>query len=454
MVLDDGSQLDRQLSLTFEGRGEAPRAQGSGQPSSASPRDERSGTGLLMERVAAHANLMAAMQKVMGNKGSAGVDGMPTKALPGWFAQHGERLREQLLAGTWVPTPVRRVDIPKPDGGTRQLGIPTVVDRMVQQAILQVLQPLWDPTFSPSSHGFRPARSAHDALRAAQQFVASGHTIVVDVDLEKFFDRVNHDVLMSRVAARVEDKRLLRVIRGFLNAGMMLNGVVIERHEGTPQGGPLSPLLANLLLDDVDKELERRGHFFARYADDCNVYVRTRKAGERVMASLKVLFGRLHLRINEAKSAVAPASKRTFLGLQVRWVAKGQPGWRLPEKSQERFMARIRELTNRNRGRAFKDVVGEVRRYMLGWLQYFTIGATEKIFDELDGWVRRRLRCLVMKQRHPRGSRSRWAMGLWANSELTVAWFDSIGLPRLWKGDLNNTNRRMRTRMSGGVGGD
>ena len=454
MVLDDGSQLDRQLSLPLEGRSEAPRVERSGQPSSASSRDERSGTGMLMDRVAAHANLIAAMQKVMKNRGSAGIDGMSVGALPEWFAHHGRALQAQLLDGTWAPTAVRRVDIPKPDGRTRQLGIPTVVDRMVQQAILQVLQPLWDPTFSPNSYGFRPARSAHDALRAAQQFVASGHKIVVDVDLEKFFDRVNHDVLMSRVARRVEDKRLLRVIRGFLNAGMMLNGVVIERHEGTPQGGPLSPLLANLLLDDVDKELERRGHLFARYADDCNVYVRTRKAGERVMASLSVLFGRLRLRINEAKSAVAPASKRTFLGVQVRFVAKGQPGWRVPEKSQERFMARIRELTNRNRGRAFDVVVGEVRRYMVGWLQYFSIGATEKVFGELEKWVRRRLRCLKIKQRHPRGSRSWWAMGLGANSEFTVAWFDSIGVPRLWNSDLNNTNRRMRTRMSGGVGGD
>lgn len=453
MVLDDGSQLDRQLSLFLEGRGEAPRAQESGLPSLASPTDERSGTGLLMERVAAHANLTAAMQKVMGNKGSAGVDGMSVQALPRWFSIHGAALREQLLQGTWTPTPVRRVNIPKADGGTRQLGIPTVVDRMVQQAVLQVLQPLWDPTFSTSSYGFRPGRSAHDALRASQQYVADGHRFVVDVDLEKFFDRVNHDVLMSRVAQRIEDKRLLRLIRGFLNAGVLLNGVVIERHEGTPQGGPLSPLLANVLLDGVDKELERRGHKFARYADDCNVYVKTRKAGERVMASLTKHLGRLHLRINEAKSAVAPASMRVFLGVQLYW-AKGTPRWRVAEKSQQRFKARIRELTNRNCGRAFKVVAVDVRRYMRGWLGYFQIGATEKVFSEMEKWVRRRLRCLIMKQRHPRGSRSWWGMALSANAEIPVAWFDGIGIPRLWTSDLNNTNRRMRTRMSGGVGGD
>lgn len=313
MVLDGGSQPGRQLPLLLESKGEAPMLQESGRPSSASPRDERSGTGQLMERVAAHANLEAALTKVMSNKGSAGIDGMSVQALPEWFRVHGAALREQLLAGTFRPTPVRRVDIPKADGGTRQLGIPTVIDRVVQQALLQVLQPLWDPTFSTHSYGFRPGRSAHDALRAAQQYIADGHVVVVDVDLEKFFDRVNHDVLMGRVAKRVEDKRLLRLVRGFLNAGVMLNGVVIERHEGTPQGGPLSPLLANLLLDDVDQELERRGHAFVRYADDCNVYVKTLRAGERVMQSLVALFGRLRLRVNEAKSGVAPATERGFL---------------------------------------------------------------------------------------------------------------------------------------------
>lgn len=313
MVLDDGSQQDKQLSLLLESKGEAPMLQLSGPPLSSSSRDERSGTGQLMERVAAHANLEAAMKKVMGNRGSAGVDDMPVQALPDWYRANGAKLREQLLSGSFRPTPVRRVEIPKPDGGARELGIPTVIDRVVQQAVLQVLQPLCDPTFSTHSYGFRPGRSAHDALRAARQYVAAGHHVVVDVDLEKFFDRVNHDVLMGRVAKRIEDKRLLRLLRGFLNAGVMVNGVVFERHEGTPQGGPLSPLLANLLLDDVDKELERRGHAFVRYADDCNVYVKTLRAGARVMQSLVALFGRLRLRVNEAKSGVAAATERGFL---------------------------------------------------------------------------------------------------------------------------------------------
>jgi RNA-directed DNA polymerase len=313
MVLDDGSQPDRQLSLPLDDRGEAPTSHGSGRPSSLSPRDERSGTGDLMDRVAVRANLISAMERVVGNKGSGGIDGMSVQALPKWFDMHGEELARQLREGCFVPTPVRRVTIPKPDGGTRELGIPTVVDRLVQQAVLQVLQPLFDPTFSEHSYGFRPGRSAHQALRAAQRYVSEGKGVVVDVDLEKFFDRVNHDVLMGRLAKRIEDKRLLKLIRGFLNAGVMLNGVVIERYEGTPQGGPLSPLLANVLLDEVDKELERRGHAFVRYADDCNVYVATRRAGERVMSSLVTLFGRLRLRVNGEKSGVAAATERGFL---------------------------------------------------------------------------------------------------------------------------------------------
>lgn len=295
------------------GRGEAPSSRGSGSPASVSPKDEPSGTGDLMDRVAVRANLISAMEQVMGNKGSGGIDGMSVQALPEWFGRNGDELAKQLREGRFIPAPVRKVSIPKPDGGTRELGIPTVIDRLVQQAVLQVLQPLIDPTFSEHSYGFRPGRSAHQALRAAQRYVSEGRTIVVDVDLEKFFDRVNHDVLMGRLAKRIEDKRLLKLIRRFLNAGMMLNGVVVERHEGTPQGGPLSPLLANVLLDDVDKELERRGHAFVRYADDCNVYVATRRAGERVMNSLVTLFGRLRLRVNTEKSGVAAATDRGFL---------------------------------------------------------------------------------------------------------------------------------------------
>ena len=313
MVLDDVSQPGSQMPLPLAGRGEASNGSRSEAASSASSGDEHSGTGRLMERVAAHANLETAMKKVIGNKGSAGVDGMPTTSVHAWYSEHGEKFREQLLTGIYKPTVVKRVEIPKPDGGVRLLGIPTVIDRVVQQAILQVLQPLIDPTFSSHSYGFRPGRSGHDALREAHRYVAEGRSVVVDVDLEKFFDRVNHDVLMDRLAKRIEDKRLLRLLRGFLKAGVMLNGVVIERHEGTPQGGPISPLLANVLLDEVDKELEQRGLAFVRYADDCNVYVRSMRAGLRVLSSLKTLFGRLRLRVNDEKSGVAAATERGFL---------------------------------------------------------------------------------------------------------------------------------------------
>ena len=429
MVLDDGSQLGRQLPLPVEARSEAPTVQGSGLPPSVSPKDEHSGTGHLMERVAAHANLEAAMKRVMAKKGSAGADGMPTTSLPDWYLERGDWLREQLLSGSFKPTAVRRVEIPKPDGGVRELGIPTVVDRLVQQAVLLVLQPLFDPTFSTHSYGFRPGRSAHDALRAAQQYVADDHTIVVDVDLEKFFDRVNHDVLMGRLAKRIEDKRLLGLIRGFLKAGIMLNGVVIERYEGTPQGGPLSPLLANFLLDEVDKELEARGHAFVRYADDCNVYVKSQRAGERVMMSLKTLFGRLRLRINESKSGVAPVQQRVFLGVRIVWKGK-EPRWGLAAKTKERFKNRIREITGRSRGRSLKYVVEELRKYLVGWRGYFRITATPSVLADFDGWIRRRLRCLIIKQRR-RHEHSWWALSRSANFTIPDRFFDDAGLPRL-----------------------
>lgn len=297
----------------------------------ASSRDERTGTGQLMERVTARANLEAAMNKVMENKGSPGADGMSVAELPAWFHFKAAAVVEQMLAGVYRPKEVRRVMIPKNGGGERELGIPTVVDRVIQQAILQVLQPLFDPTFSTHSFGFRPGRSAHQALQEAQKYVAEGRTTVVDIDLEKFFDRVNHDVLMGRLAKRIEDKRLLKLIRGFLTAGIMLDGVKIERLQGTPQGGPLSPLLANVLLDEVDKELERRGLAFVRYADDCNIYVRSRQAGDRVMTSTKKLFERLKLRVNEEKSGVARATERGFLRRLPLAQSEGAPMASAPE---------------------------------------------------------------------------------------------------------------------------
>ncbi len=395
--------------------------------------DERSGTAALMERVAAHANLLAAAKRVKQNKGSAGVDGMTVDVVDDWLTAHGESLRQQLLSGRYRPAPVRRVSIPKKDGGMRELGIPTVVDRVVQQAVLQVLQPLLDPTFSTSSHGFRPGRSAHGAVLQAQRYVQEGRRIVVDVDLSKFFDRVNHDVLMGRLAKRIGDKRLLRLIRRFLEAGVMLNGVVMERHEGTPQGGPLSPLLANFLLDEVDKALERRGHAFVRYADDCNVYVRSMKAGERVMAGLRQLYERLRLKVNEEKSAVARATTRKFLGFAL-WIAKGPTvRRRVAPQAMTTMKDRVRELTRRSVGRSLDDVIRELRSYLLGWKGYFRLAETPGVFDDVDKWIRHRLRALIVKQDRGGRGNTRWADGRnqTAHAKLPIRFFDEKGVPRL-----------------------
>ncbi|MBI2907970.1 MAG: group II intron reverse transcriptase/maturase [Chloroflexi bacterium] len=321
---------------------------------------------------------------------------MTVKELDGWLAEHREELIASLREGSYQPQEVRGVEIPKPGGGLRQLGIPTVVDRLVQQAILQVLEPLLDPSFSESSYGFRPGRSAHSALRQGMEYVRDGRGIVVDIDLGKFFDRVNHDILMARLARMVSDKRLLKIIRRFLEAGMMRNGVCVARHEGTPQGGPLSPLLANLLLDDLDKELERRGHCFCRYADDCNIYVRTQEAGERVMASVtKFLEERLRLRINRKKSAVAPVAERKFLGH--RLFGGGRLG--IAPQSLKRVKARVREITRRNRGIAFERVVHELNEFLTGWVTYFRYAECKTHLKGFDEWIRRKLRCVRLKQR-------------------------------------------------------
>lgn len=349
----------------------------------------------LMERVAERSNLLEAYRKVKSNKGSGGVDGMTVHQLGPWLREHHGKLMASLLDGSYQPQAVRGVEIPKPGGGVRQLGIPTVVDRMVQQAILQVLEPLLDPTFSESSYGFRPGRSAHQALFAAREYVAEGRSIVVDVDLEKFFDRVNHDILMARLARRVGDKRLLRIVRRFLEAGMMQHGVCVQRHEGTPQGGPLSPLLANLLLDDLDKELERRGHRFCRYADDCNIYVASKAAGERVMASVvNFLEKKLKLRVNREKSAVAHVEERKFLGY--RLLRGGKLG--IAPKSVERAKARIRDITRRNRGVSFARVLSELRSFLTGWVTYFRHAACKSILQGLDEWIRHKVRCYRLKQ--------------------------------------------------------
>ena len=395
----DGHQKTaHQAELPLGSRGEAPRAHRSGESPTAVNEDERSGSDHLMELVVEQHNVEKAMKRVKQNKGSPGVDGMTVDELPKHWAKEGEAIRAQLLEGLYQPKPVREVEIPKSDGGVRKLGIPTVLDRLIQQSILQVLQPMFDPTFSQHSHGFRPERSAHGAVCEAQQYIQQGKRVVVDVDLEKFFDRVNHDVLMGRLGKRIDDKRMLGLIRRYLQAGIMANGVEREKHEGTPQGGPLSPLLANVLLDEVDKELERRGLSFVRYADDLNVYVGSWRAGADAMQMLRQMYARLRLRINEDKSAVDRPWKRKFLGYSF-WVAPERKiGRRVAPQALEAMKARVREITARNGGRSMKTVFGELKEYLTGWKEYFRLANTPKVFRALDSWIRRRLRQVQLKQ--------------------------------------------------------
>jgi RNA-directed DNA polymerase len=414
----------------------------------------RLGSSDLMERVCERRNLQGALKRVRQNAGSPGIDGMTVEGLSGYLRVHWPRLREELLDGRYQPQPVRRVAIPKPGGGERELGIPTVLDRFIQQALLQVLQPLIDPTFSEASYGFRPGRSAHDAVRRAQAYVQEGRSFVVDIDLEKFFDRVNHDVLMGKLVKRITDRRVLRLIRRYLTAGVLANGVVMERNEGTPQGGPLSPLLANVLLDEVDKELERRGHAFVRYADDLNVYVRTQRSGERVMASLRKLFGKLKLRVNETKSKVTRATASKFLGFSF-WVAKGGViRRRVARQAIQRMKERVRELTRRNAGRSLAQLCKPLGKYLAGWKAYFRLAETPGVFADLDQWVRHRLRAVQLKhwkrgtvvyreliargtsvrtaKRVAANTRSWWhnsATGL--NIALPNRFFDTLRVPRL-----------------------
>jgi RNA-directed DNA polymerase len=464
--------------LPLEDRGEAPKGKRSGATSPATNGNGRSGADRLMEEVVERANVRTALKRVRQNKGSPGSDGMTVEELPGYLAKEWEGLRAQLLAETYQPKPVKQQLIPKNGGGMRELGIPCALDRFLQQAILQVLQPRFDPTFSEHSYGFRPGRRAHDAVCAAQTYVQDGRRWVVDVDLEKFFDRVNHDVLMGRLAKRIADKRLLGLIRRYLEAGIMAQGVVMERHEGTPQGGPLSPLLANVLLDEVDKELEKRGHAFARYADDCNVYVRSRRAGQRVMEALRRLYARLRLHVNEAKSAVAKPWDRKFLGYTL-WVARGGAiKRRVATKALATMKERVREITSRSGGRSIQQVVAELRGYLVGWKQYFRLADRPRLFRQLDQWIRHRLRAIHLKQwkrgktvyreLRARGMSHRdavrvaagtrrwwWNAGMLINVALPTKYFDDLGVPRLasLQLDLNLPNRPVRTRMPGGVGG-
>ena len=352
----------------------------------------------LMEAVVERKNMTAAWRRVQANKGAAGVDGMTVDELLPYLRQHWPRIKEELLEGRYQRAPVRKVEIPKPGGkGMRMLGIPTVVDRLIQQALHQVLAPISDPGFSESSYGFRPGRSAHQAVLQARAYAASGKRWVVDLDLEKFFDRVNHDILMSRVARKVKDKRVLKLIRRYLQAGMMADGLVSPRTEGTPQGGPLSPLLSNILLDDLDKELEKRGHTFCRYADDCNVYVQSQQAGERVLASLtRFLEKRLKLKVNVAKSAVDRPWNRKFLGYSMTYHQK--PRLKVASASVERLRAKLREVFRRGRGRSLLKVVTELTPILRGWINYFRLAEVKGAFEDLDAWVRRKSRCILWRQ--------------------------------------------------------
>ena len=348
-----------------------------------------------MERICRPMTFNDAIAKVIANDGAPGVDGMKVSDLGRYFELHRTRIIGELLSGTYRPQPVKRVEIPKPDGGLRKLGIPTAVDRVVQQAILLVLGPLWDETFSDNSFGFRPGRSAHDAVAQAQSYLVAGYTWVVDMDLEKFFDRVNHDVLMGRVARRVEDKRLLKLIRAFLTSGVLVDGLFSGTHEGTPQGGPLSPLLSNLLLDELDRELEARGLCFARYADDCNVYVKSERAGKRVLQSLtRWLAKRLRLKVNEQKSAVDRPWKRKFLGFTFTTQRKRS----ISPQARKKFKNRVRKLTKRNRGSSLQRVVSELRSYLIGWRGYYGFCETPSVLRDFDSWIARRLRSYAWKQ--------------------------------------------------------
>ena len=451
-MLNATRQMSAQAERAGVAHGEAGRDPVSDEAANPRRGTESTGSGLL-QAVLTRENLRQAWKRVKANKGAAGVDGLDIEQSGRHLATAWPKIREQLLRGTYRPSPVRRAMIPKPDGGERELGIPTVTDRLIQQALLQVLQPMLDPTFSEHSYGFRPGRRAHDAILAAQGYIQSGRKIVVDVDLEKFFDRVNHDILIDRLRKRIDDAEIIRLIRAYLNSGIMSDGVVLERYQGTPQGGPLSPLLANVMLDEVDKGLEQRGHCFARYADDCNVYVRSRKAGERVMALLRKCYGKLRLKVNETKSAVASVKGRKFLGYSF-WLVKDRVKRRVADKPMATFKQRVRQLTRRSGGRSMAEVIGRLKPYLLGWKAYFRLAQTPKVWRTLDEWLRHRLRAIQLKQWRRGSTIYRELINLgaaepvakrvagnsrcwWRNSAgdihrvMTIAYFDKLGVPRL-----------------------
>ena len=451
-MLNEMRQMSAQAERVGVVHGEAGRDPVSDEANNPRRDTKNTGSGLLCA-VLTRENLQQAWKRVKANKGAAGVDGLDIDQTARYLATAWPMIRDQLLRGTYRPRPVRRVTIPKPDGGSRELGIPTVTDRLIQQALLQVMQPILDPTFSEHSYGFRPGRRAHGAILAAQGYIQSGRRTVVDVDLEKFFDRVNHDILIDRLQKRIDDDGVIRLIRAYLNSGIMSDGVVLERYQGTPQGGPLSPLLANVMLDEVDKVLEKHGHCFARYADDCNVYVRSRRAGERVMALLRQCYAKLRLKVNETKSAVASVTGRKFLGYSF-WFSREGVKRRVATKPMATFKQRIRQLTRRSGGRSMAEVIDKLKPYLLGWKAYFGLAQTPRVWRTLDEWLRHRLRAIQLKHWRRGSTIYRELINLgaaehvakrvaqnarcwWRNSDgdikrvLTIAYFDKLGVPRL-----------------------
>jgi len=453
---DKRQKIQLELAFTEMSRSEAPRDSVEGTETLMAKRAAESMaiSKPLMEAVCERRNCKQALARVKGNKGSAGIDGMTVEQLPAYLKRHWLTIRGQLLSGAYKPQPVKRVEIPKPDGGMRKLGIPTVLDRFIQQAVMQVLQRSWDRTFSTHSYGFRPGRSAHQAVAKAQQYIAEGYGWVVDLDLEKFFDRVNHDKLMAKLARRIGDKRMLKLIRAFLRAGVLEGGLVSPIDEGTPQGGPLSPLLSNIVLDELDQELEQRGHRFVRYADDCNIYVRSQRAGERVMKSVsQFITSKLKLKVNEEKSAVARPDKRKFLSFS--FLGTETVKRHIAAKAIARFKQRVRKLTRRTRGVKLETMVAQLSRYLRGWRGYFGFCQTPWGLRHLESWLRRRLRAVVWKQwkrgkvrfaeLHKRGVRKELAAqtagsahGPWRlskspalNTALPNAYFASLGLTPL-----------------------
>jgi RNA-directed DNA polymerase len=456
---EERQKNQEQLAFAFAGGSEAPSGEreGAEAPMVKREAEDPAGSQRLMEEVCERENRREALKRVRANQGSPGIDGMTVDELPAYLEQHWPAIREQLLSGTYEPKPVKRVEIPKPDGGVRKLGIPTVLDRFVQQAVQQVLQKQWDPTFSAHSYGFRPGRSTKQAVAQAQRYIAEGYGWCVDFDLEKFFDRVNHDKLMGAIAKRVEDKRLLKLIRAFLNAGVMEGGLVSPTVEGTPQGGPLSPLLSNLVLDELDRELEARGHRFVRYADDCNIYVRSERAGQRVMESVKrFITSQLKLKVNESKSAVAKPQQRKFLGFS--FTSGRELKRKIAPRAIARFKERVREITLRAKGQSMQQTIEELAQYMRGWRGYFGFCETPSVLRGLDSWVRRRVRCAFWGQwktgrkrfaemvkrgvsRRLAGDTAGAHCGPWRVSQspaldqaLSNAYLASIGLPSLVEG--------------------